>query len=140
MQLIKLIEPFANFIDSYRAKVVKPWLGPPRPSLGLITASALMIFTAMAANSFVRQMQLDELYKAPGQHDTNSASMFSTADAPHFLRQAKLMGNVEGVLQQESLRSFPNLTHIPEDAKQDTSLRSRPCFRITYAGFRYCQK
>ncbi|MEK9856070.1 MAG: hypothetical protein VW495_14820, partial [Rhodobiaceae bacterium] len=61
------------------------------------------------------------------------ALLFSTTDAPYFLRHASSIKNGETINEHDSIRSFPNLTDKLTNLPADTSLRSRPLLSVVLA-------
>ena len=81
----------------------------------------------MAGNSLVRLSQFNSWQENQNSVHRGSAALFSTADAPYFLKQASLIKDGQNSFTQESVRSFPNnLTFSENKATQRSSDTPHP--------------
>ncbi len=100
---------------------------------GVAVLTTIFILLAMASNSWVRLQQLDAWQSSPATTELDGAPLFSTADAPYFMLQARSIQAGQSVTDQERIRYFPNLLENPADPAADTTLRSRSLLPVIIA-------
>ena len=126
-KILKLV--FAK-VANYEATVSHLWCSPLPPTRLLVVATFLMIAISMLGNNLVRAYQLEVWQSVPDQASNSGSAMFSTADAPFFLRHAKTVLNNETTADFDSSRLFPNLTTQSEELASDDPLQSRPLLSV----------
>ncbi len=110
-------------------------LTPLRTTKVLVLLTAVFVLLAVAANSWVRLQQFYIWQSNPSVTELASAPLFSTADAPYFMAQARSIQSSQGLADHERLRYFPNLADQPAKPDTDTALRSRSLLPIILAYF-----
>ena len=112
--------------DRYQQAVSKPWFGPVRMTAPLLIAATLAVVIAAFANSWVRTNQLEIWHANQELGYIDGAPSFSTADAPFFLRYARLHKDGSDILDLDRIRLYPNRAGLAEEAEPDTSIFDWP--------------
>ena len=81
--------------------------------IGLLVFVVLS-FLAVAMNVHVRASQYAAWYETPGYASVDSAYLFSTTDAPYFLRLAGALKRGESITEFESLLGYPDSKRLRE--------------------------
>ena len=121
----------AKHLGEWHAQaIVDRW--PYQPATTKWLLLAILIFAALAVllNLQVRNAQ-SQAWAA--QHGVAGSSLFSTTDAPFFLRHASSLKTGEDVVAHNSIRLFPNFSQTLTDAPAISSLRSRPLLSVVLA-------
>ena len=131
MSEIRRLRQILISADRYQQAVSKSWLGPVRMTASLLIVATLAVVIAAFANSWVRANQL-EIWQANKELGfIDGAPSFSTADAPFFLRYARLNKAGSGILDLDRIRLYPNRTDLAEEeAEPDTSIFDWPLISI----------
>ena len=114
----------------HQETVVACWPCRPTKTRWLLLAAMALAALAILMNMQVRntQHQAWEIY-----YGEDAPLLFSTTDAPYFLRHANSIKNGESINAHKSIRSFPShandLTNVPDSS----SLRSRPLLSVALA-------
>ena len=114
----------------HQQTVVARWPYTPVMTRWLLLAFMILATLATVLNMQVRYAQYQAWQTFYG---TEEALLFSTTDAPYFLRHAGSIKNGETINEHDSIRSFPNLTNKLTNLPADTSLRSRPLLSVALA-------
>ena len=114
----------------HQQAVVARWPDTPVMTRWLLLAFMILAMLATVLNIQVRHAQYQAWQTFYG---TEEALLFSTTDAPYFLRHAGSIKNGETINEHGSIRSFPNLTDKITNLPADTSLRSRPLLSVALA-------
>lgn len=93
----------------HATQIPEKWPAPSQMSKsGLLIFLALSVMAiAMAVN--VRTSQYDVWHNASGFAAPDSAYLFSTTDAPYFLRLASALKHGESIAEFESLLAYPDI-------------------------------
>ena len=114
----------------HQQTVVARW--PHRPATTRLLILAIMALSTLSIlmNLQVRNAQ----YQAWETYYSDDAPLlFSTTDAPYFLRHASSIKKGENINAYDSIRLFPNLSDNLTDAPANSSLRSRPLLSVVLA-------
>ena len=85
--------------DFHTTKIASKWPAPLKLSkFGLLVFSVLSAL-AVAVNVNVRASQYDSWHTTPGYASSDSAYLFSTTDAPYFLRLAGALKRGETIAE-----------------------------------------
>ena len=121
--------------DRYQQAVSKPWFGPVRMTAPLLIAATLAVVIAAFANSWVRANQLEIWHANQELGYIDGAPSFSTADAPFFLRYARLHKDGSDILDLDRIRLYPNRAGLAEEAEPDTSIFDWPLISAALSAF-----
>jgi len=114
----------------HQQAVVARWSYTPVMTRWLPLAFVILATLAILMNMQVRHAQYQTWQTF---YDTEETLLFSTTDAPYFLRHAGSIKNGETINEHDSIRSLPNLTDKLTNLPADTSLRSRPLLSVALA-------
>ena len=117
--------------DGFHQAVSKPWLGPAKMTVTLLFAATLAVVIATFANSLVRAKQLESWQLNKESSFIDGAPSFSTADAPYFLLNARLIENGLSTRERDNIRAFPNWSEPDEEVEQETSFLDWPLISVT---------
>ena len=121
----------ARQVETWHAQtVILRWPYQPAMTRLMLLAIIALATLSVLMNLHVRnaQYQVWEAY-----YSDDAPLLFSTTDAPYFLRHAGSIKNGETINEYDSIRSFPNLTDKLTNLPADTSLRSRPLLSVALA-------
>ena len=122
-----------NASAQYKLHVSVPWFTPLERPFKFIILGLLLIGLAMAGNNWVRHLQLASWQQATEQTHIRQAPLFSTADAPYFLRMARSIDGPDGTDAFQKIRLFPNLVDSPANEAENASLRAWPLLSVMLA-------
>lgn len=110
--------------------VIRRW--PYQPAM---TRLMLLAIIALATLSILMNLQVrNAQYQAwETYYGDDAPLLFSTTDAPYFLRHTNSIKNGESINAHNSIRSFPNLTDQLINLPANSSLRSRPLLSVVLA-------
>ena len=129
----KLLRIISALVEKHRIHVRKRWFGPLPMTTWVALLTATFVCIAAAGNIWVRFQQLEIWQASPTATELYGAPLFSTADAPYFMLQARSIQAEQGVTDQERIRYFPNLVEMPADPASDRALRSRSLLPVIMA-------
>ena len=121
----------ARQVETWHAQtVILRWPYQPAMTRLMLLAIIALATLSVLMNLHVRnaQYQVWEAY-----YSDDAPLLFSTTDAPYFLRHTGSIKNGETINAYDSIRSFPNLTDKLTNLPADTSLRSRPLLSVALA-------
>lgn len=109
-----VLATLTQIINRVRKFIFTSGPGPTSVSETLFAVVFAFALISMAGNSLVRLSQFNIWKENQNNMHGGSAPLFSTADAPYFLKQASLIKDGQSSFTQESVRSFPNNLAFPE--------------------------
>ena len=125
--MTNVLTTLTQIINRVCKSIFTSGIGPARISRTLFAVAFAFTLISMAGNSLVRLSQFNSWQETENSMHKGSATLFSTADAPYFLKQASLIKDGQSSLTQESVRSFPNnLTFAENKATQRSSDAPHP--------------
>ena len=101
--------------EFHTTKIASKWPAPVKLSKFSLMAFLALAITAIAMNLHVRTSQYDVWHNAPGFAAPDSAYLFSTTDAPYFLRLAGALKRGESIAEFESLLAYPDNKRLAEE-------------------------
>ena len=121
----------ARQVETWHAQtVILRWPYQPAMTRLMLLAIIALATLSVLMNLHVRNAQY-QVWKA--YYSDDAPLLFSTTDAPYFLRHTGSIKNGETINAYDSIRSFPNLTDKLTNLPADTSLRSRPLLSVALA-------
>ena len=112
--------------DFHSAKIASKWPAPFKLSkfglLALLTLTVIAI--TMTVN--VRTSQYDVWHKTSGFKKLDAVQLFSTTDAPYFLRLAGALKRDESIAEFESLLAYPDNKSLMEEFPEKFSENQPP--------------
>ena len=106
--------------------VISKWPSPAQPSkLGLVLALAVAI-AATVMSAQVRIAQYDTWHGDPSLASSDSAFLFSTTDAPYFLRLGGALKRGESNAEFESLLAYPDNKRLAEQTPEAFNTTALP--------------
>ena len=101
----------------------------------MILIVIISILVSAGLNMSVRSSQLAQWHDHPDTHLFHGAPIFSTVDAPYFLRKTQELVSGEELQNSDTLRAYPNQKNLTRDASYLAALRSQPLLSILLALF-----
>ena len=100
--------------EIHKTKIASRWPAPLKLSKSGLLVFVVLSFLAVAMNVHVRASQYAAWYETPGYASVDSAYLFSTTDAPYFLRLAGALKRGESITEFESLLGYPDSKRLRE--------------------------
>ena len=101
--------------DFHTTKIASKWPAPLKLSKFGLLVFLVLSALAVAVNVNVRASQYDSWHTTPGYASSDSAYLFSTTDAPYFLRLAGALKRGETIAEFESLLGYPDSKRLREE-------------------------
>ena len=101
--------------DFHTTKIASRWPAPLKLSRFGLLVFAVLSALAVALNVNVRVSQYESWHATPGYASSDSAYLFSTTDAPYFLRLAGALKRGETIAEFESLLGYPDSKRLGEE-------------------------
>ena len=92
----KLLRIISALVEKHRIHVRKRWFGPLPMTTWVALLTATFVCIAAAGNIWVRFQQLEIWQASPTATELYGAPLFSTADAPYFMLQARSIQAEQG--------------------------------------------
>ena len=101
--------------EFHTTKIASKWPAPFKLSKSGLLVFLALSMTAIGMAAHVRTSQYDVWHNAPGFAAPDSAYLFSTTDAPYFLRLAGALKRGETNAEFESLLAYPDNKRLAEE-------------------------
>ena len=102
----------------HATRIAGKWPAPFQMSKSGMVAVLAMAIIAVAMNVHVRTSQYEAWHNTPGFASPDSAYLFSTTDAPYFLRLAGALKRGETNVEFESLLAYPDNRKLAEESPE----------------------
>ena len=102
----------------HATRIAGNWPAPFQMSKSGMVAVLAMAIIAVAMNVHVRTSQYEAWHNTPGFASPDSAYLFSTTDAPYFLRLAGALKRGETNVEFESLLAYPDNRKLAEESPE----------------------
>ena len=102
----------------HATRIAGKWPAPFQMSKSGMVAVLAMAIIAVAMNVHVRTSQYEAWHNTPGFASAESAYLFSTTDAPYFLRLAGALKRGETNVEFESLLAYPDNRKLAEESPE----------------------
>ena len=135
MRGLQRLKQILIFADRYQQAVSKTWFGPSKMTAFLLIVATLAMVVAAYANSWVRANQLEAWHASQDLSFIDSAPSFSTADAPFYLRYARLIKDGSDTFERDRIRSHPNWAEPTKETERDTSIFDWPLISFAISVF-----
>ena len=112
--------------EFHAKKIASNWPAPFKLSKSGLLVFVALSMTAIGIAAHVRTSQYDVWHNAPGFAAPDSAYLFSTTDAPYFLRLAGALKRGETNAEFESLLAYPDNKRLAEESPEQFNKTSPP--------------
>ena len=115
-----------NLEEFHTTKIAAKWPAPFQLSKFNLCVFLIVAAVAIAMNVSVRTSQYNFWHKSQGLPAEDSAYLFSTTDAPYFLRLAGALKRGETNAEFESLLAYPDNKRLAEGSPEQFNQSSPP--------------